>query len=30
MSSEHVPVSLQRLVRLRAAARCEYCQSGER
>jgi hypothetical protein len=29
MSSEHIPVSLQRRVRIRAADRCEYCRIAQ-
>lgn len=29
MSDEHVPVSLQRRVRLRASDRCEYCRISQ-
>jgi hypothetical protein len=29
MSSEHIPVSLQRRVRVRAAERCEYCRIAQ-
>jgi hypothetical protein len=29
MSNEHVPVSLQRRVRLRAGDRCEYCRLSQ-
>lgn len=29
MSSEHIPTSLQRRVRVRAAERCEYCRIAQ-